>query len=137
MNEQETPQAGSPQEGGEPSSPESPATAAPQPGAKDSNRSLMIVLSYLWILFLVPLLVEKEDSEVQWHAKHGLVLTVLEILVQLVLNVITVTGIGCIFALFIPLVFLGFAVIRLVCIVKGLAGERFLLPGVSQYADRF
>ena len=36
----------------------------------------MIVLSYLWPLALVPLLVEKEDAEIQWHAKHGIVLMV-------------------------------------------------------------
>jgi hypothetical protein len=45
-----------------------------QPGAVSSNRTIMIVLSYLWILAIVPLLVEKEDKEVQWHAKHGIVL---------------------------------------------------------------
>jgi len=97
----------------------------------------MIVLSYLWILALVPLLIEKDDKEVQWHAKHGLVLTGAEIFLQILFNGIAATGIGCIFAIFIPFVFLGFAVVRLVCIVKGLGGERFLLPGISQYADKF
>ena len=29
----------------------------------------MIVLAYLWLLALVPLLVEKDDPEVQWHAQ--------------------------------------------------------------------
>ena len=126
MNEQETPQ-------------ETPApTPAAEQGQSDSsNRGIMIVLSYLWILFLIPLLVEKEDSEVQWHAKNGLVLTVLEIVIQIVLNIIVATGIGCLFAIFIPLVFLAFAVIRLISIVKGLNGERFLVPGVSQYAEKF
>lgn len=128
MSEQETPQE---------SPPPSPPPATEQGGDASPNRGVMIVLSYLWILFLIPLLIEKDDAEVQWHAKHGLVLTVLEILMQVVLNVIVATGIGCIFAIFIPLVFLGFAVIRVVCIVKGLNGERFIVPGVSQYADRF
>ena len=35
-----------------------------------SNRNVMIVLSYLWLLALVPLLTEKDDKEVQWHAKQ-------------------------------------------------------------------
>ena len=43
------------------------------------NRGVMIVLAYLWPLALVPLLVEKQDAEVQWHAKHGLVLMVAEL----------------------------------------------------------
>ena len=36
-----------------------------------SERTLMIVLSYLWILCLIPLLTRKDDSEIQWHAKNG------------------------------------------------------------------
>ena len=47
---------------------ETPSTSA------SPNRTVMLVLSYLGILALVPLLVEKEDSEVQWHAKHGLIM---------------------------------------------------------------
>ena len=136
MSEQETPQESGPSEETTPASEPSPP-AADQGGGTSSNRNLMIVLSYIYILFLVPLLVEKDDTEVQWHAKHGLVLTVLEIAIQLVLNMIVATGIGCIFAIFIPLVFVGFAVVRIVAMVKGVNGERFKVPGVSQYADRF
>jgi len=40
------------------------------------NRGVMIVLAYLWPLALVPLLLEKRDPDLQWHAKHGLVLMV-------------------------------------------------------------
>src|SRR6478672_1296086 len=52
------------------------ADAGPSP-----NRGVMIVLEYLWALTLVPLLLEKHDAEVQWHARHGLVLMAAEILV--------------------------------------------------------
>ena len=55
------------------------ADATSGSGAPSSNRNVMIVLSYLWLLALVPLLVEKDDKEVQWHAKHGLVLMVAEL----------------------------------------------------------
>lgn len=44
-----------------------------------SNRGVMIVLAYLWPLAIVPLLLEKDDADVQWHAKHGLVLLVAEL----------------------------------------------------------
>lgn len=137
MSEQETPQGTTPQGGGTPEPPPPPPPPAEGGGAASSNRTLMVVLSYLWILFLIPLLVEKQDREVQWHAKHGLVLTVAEIILQLILNVITATGIGCLFAIFIPLVFLGFAVVRLICIIKGVNGERFMIPVISQYAEKF
>lgn len=53
------------------------------------NRPIMIVLSYLWILALVPLLVEKRDAEVQWHAKHGLVLIAAEIIFWIAYSIVT------------------------------------------------
>jgi uncharacterized membrane protein len=103
----------------------------------------MIVLSYLWILFLVPFIAEKEDREVQWHARHGLVLTIAEIafwiaygILQAVLNRI-IGGLGCVMALLGPLIGLAFLVIRILCIMKGVNGQRFIIPGVSQYVDRF
>ena len=47
------------------------------------NRGVMIVLAYLWLLALVPLLVEKHDPEVQWHARHGIVLMIAEFILLL------------------------------------------------------
>lgn len=133
MSDQETPQSEAPQE-------ETPTPTPPAPtadAAESTNRGLMIILSYLWILALIPLLVEKDDKEIQWHAKNGLVLTIAEVILQLLVNAITVTGIGCVFAIFIPLIFLGFTVIRVIAIFKGLNGERFIVPGLSQYVDKF
>ncbi len=39
----------------------------------------MIVLAYLWPLALVPLLIERHDPDLQWHARHGLVLMIAEL----------------------------------------------------------
>lgn len=132
MNDQDTPQSDAPQE-------ETPTpTPPPTTGSSDSsNRGVMIVLSYLWILALIPLLVDKDDKEVQWHAKNGLVLTAAEFALWLVFNLLAATGIGCVFLIFLPIIFLVFTVIRVVAIVKGLKGERFVIPGLSQYVDKF
>jgi uncharacterized membrane protein len=114
----------------------------PPAGSASSNRSLMTVLSYLWILFLVPLLVEKDDAEVQWHAKHGMVLTIAEIIVSIGLFVVNTIlsmmsgGLGCILGILSPLVWVGFLIVRILRIVKGVNGQRFIVPGVSQYADK-
>ena len=114
----------------------------PPAGTASSNRSLMVVLSYLWILFLVPLLVEKDDSEVQWHAKHGMVLTIAEIILSIGLFVVNTIlsmvsgGLGCILGILSPLVWVAFLIVRILCIVKGVNGQRFIVPGVSQYADK-
>jgi uncharacterized membrane protein len=104
---------------------------------------MMIVLSYLWILALIPFLTEKEDREVQWHARHGLVLTAAEFIFWIAYTILQVilgriiNGLGCIAGLLGPLIGLGFLVVRILCIMKGVNGQRFIIPGVSQYADRF
>jgi uncharacterized membrane protein len=124
----------------EPPTPTEPPTppSSPPPRKPDSNRGIMIVLSYLWVLALVPLLLEKDDSEVQWHAKNGLALFVAELILWVILAVLgLVPVLGCIL---VPVWFaLGVAVIvvHIICIVKGINGERFIVPGISQYADRF
>jgi uncharacterized membrane protein len=108
-----------------------------------SNRTVMIVLSYLWLLALVPLLVEKQDSEVQWHAKHGLVLLVAEIVLWIAFTVATsvlsfiTSGLGCLLSLFGPLIWLVIVVIHVVAMVKGTNGQRLIIPGISEYANRF
>ena len=56
--------------------------------APSSNRNVMILLSYLWLLALIPLLTEKDDKEVQWHAKHGLVLMVAELFLWIVISIV-------------------------------------------------
>lgn len=99
----------------------------------------MIVLAYLGILALIPLLIEKEDDEVQWHAKHGIVLLVTWIVVSIALTILSaVPGVGWIFGCAIgPILWLVILVIHIVCIVKGVNGERFRLPVVSDFADQW
>jgi uncharacterized membrane protein len=106
----------------------------------------MLVLAYLGILALIPLLVEKEDREVQWHAKHGLVLFAAEVLLFIALgfalSVVAVipfigwliTLLGCLVWTILPIAILVFHVL---CIVKALNGQRMIIPGLSVYADRF
>ena len=81
----------------ESSSNDTPTPASP-PSEPSSNRTIMFILSYLWLLALVPLLAETGDSEVQWHAKHGIVLMVGEIVLWIALTILSqIPGIGIIF----------------------------------------
>ena len=57
MSDAEIPQEPGSEEKATATPPESPPPTETQSGEVSSNRSLMIVLSYLWILFLIPLLV--------------------------------------------------------------------------------
>ena len=112
-------------------------------GTPSSNRGVMIVLSYLWILALIPLLTEKDDAEVKWHAKHGIVLMVAEIAFWILFTILTnvivaVTfGLGCVVALAGPLIGLAFLAIHVFAAYKGLNGQRLILPYVTELTEKF
>jgi uncharacterized membrane protein len=140
------PPAGSPPpSGGAPPPPTggTPPTGGPPPppaGPTQSNRGVMIVLAYLWLLALVPLLVEKEDAEVQWHAKHGIVLMVAEIVLWIAVGIVSVVLSGflaCFVSIFWFALWVAILAVHITCIVKGVNGQRFIIPGLSEYADRF
>ncbi len=107
--------------------------------APSNNRNLMIVLSYLWLLALVPLLTEKDDKEVQWHAKHGIVLMLAELVIWVVANFVLVAlgPIGCIFALIMPLLAVAQLGLHIFAMLKGINGKRLIIPGLSEFADKF
>jgi hypothetical protein len=44
---------------------------------------------------------------------------------------------SCLVALIFPILFLGQVIVHILCIVKGINGQRLIIPGVSQYADKF
>jgi len=103
----------------------------------------MIVLAYLWLLAVIPLLVEKQDPEVQWHAKHGIVLMIAELAVlfayMLLTSIVTVAafGLGCILSLFLVFAWVGILALHVAAIIKGVNGGRLIIPGLSDYANRF
>jgi len=107
------------------------------------NRGIMIVLAYLWLLALVPLFIEKNDPEIRWHARHGIVLMVAEIVALgayvALTTVISLAMLGLGFVLGMLLVFawIGILGLHVVAILKGVGGKRLILPGISKYASRF
>ena len=44
---------------------------------------------------------------------------------------------ACIVAPISLVLWLVILVVHVICIIKGINGERFLIPGISQYADKF
>jgi uncharacterized membrane protein len=117
----------------------SPSGGMLQPG----NRGIMLVLAYLPPFAVIPLLVEKEDAEIQWHAKHGIVLMVSEVLLLLGLFVaalvvgLMTAGIGCGLLVLTPVPLLAFLVIHIMAVVKAFHGKRLVIPVVSEYANHF
>jgi len=108
-----------------------------------SNRGVMIVLAYLWPLAIVPLLLEKDDADVQWHAKHGLVLLAAELLLLVGFAVLTslvslaTFGLGCALSMVVIFIWVAILGVHIVAIIKAMGGTRLIIPGISEYANRF
>jgi hypothetical protein len=107
------------------------------------NRGVMIVLAYLWPLALVPLLLEKHDPEVQWHAKHGIVLMIAELVLLfayvMMTSIVSLAslGLGIVLSLFLIFAWVGVLAVHVVAILKGINGTRLIIPAISEYASRF
>lgn len=114
----------------------------PPPGggpAPNSDRTIMLVLSYLGILCLIPLLVKKDDPEVQWHAKNGTALLGAEILVfivRIVLIFVHIPFLTCGLAVIFCIIWLGFLALSIICIMKAVNGQRFRIPVITDFAEK-
>lgn len=113
----------------------------PPPGgpAPASDRTLMLVLSYLGIFALIPLIVKKDDREVQWHAKNGLGLTVAWVVFWILITIVEhfmPSVISCGIALVHCVLALAFIVVIIMAIMKALKGERMRFPVISDFADK-
>lgn len=128
-----------------PPPPEPPPAAAPPPPAPEPapavspNRTIMLILAYLGILALIPLLVEKDDKEIQWHAKHGIVLMVAWIVLSIVLTIIgALPVIGWIVSCgLMPLLFLAILGLHIFLMIQAINGQKVRLPFVSDFADKW
>jgi len=121
-----------------PPPPPPPAGGGAAPG---SDRSLMVVLSYLWILCLIPLLTKKDDSEVQWHAKNGLSILIAEVVIWIAFMIVGIVArrflfAGCGIGVIECVIWLGFLAVRVMAIIKGVGGQRFRVPVISDFADK-
>ena len=110
--------------------------------APNSDRTLMVVLSYLGILALIPLLTKKDDAEVQWHAKNGLALAIAEVAVFIVFMILgfalrgPLAALGCGLTLVQCVLWIGFLVIHIMAIMKGVGGGRMRLPVITDFAEK-
>jgi uncharacterized membrane protein len=98
----------------------------------------MLILSYLAFLGFIPLLFAREDPEVRWHARNGLLLfaevTVIAVVATLAGALLPALGLLSVVLMYLVLVLYTFIVI--LAIVKALDGQRLLVPGVSRRAGR-
>lgn len=111
-----------------------PEDNKPATTSNDSNDTLMGVLAYLGILCLVPLLAAKDSKFAQYHAKQGITLFGLEIvlvLLQWVIGFVALMGgLGFfgLFAMLIWLVWIGTFVLSILGIVNVVNKKMVPLP---------
>lgn len=126
--------------GGSYTPPPPPPTTPPPAGAPPaSDRTVMLVLSYLGLLALIPLIVRKDDREIQWHAKNGLALFVAYIVVIILWSIINnflPASIGCALSFVSCALWIGYIALIIMAIMKATKNERFRIPVISDFADK-
>ncbi len=120
----------------------SPETPRGTPPSLSSKRFIMLILSYLGILALIPFLTEKDDREIQWHAKHGLVLAASSIVVLIGVGILNMTlivlpGPNCLGCGLITLAWLVIVVVHIIAMVKAINGDRLTMPVITDFANRW
>ncbi len=99
-------------------------TQAKQTAQSDVEKNKTVaMLSYLWILFLIPLLTAKDSKFAQFHAKQGLVLFIFSLVTFFPI-------LGQILALILTVVYI-------IGIIKTLNGEWWKIPGVYELSKKF
>lgn len=139
MSEIPPPSVPPPPAGGSYTPPPPPPPPVGGGAAPSSDRTLMLVLSYLGILALIPLLTKKDDREVQWHAKNGLALTIAWVLLWIVVAIVEhfmPAVVSCGIALVHCVIALGFIVVIIMAIMKALKGERMRFPVITEFAEK-
>lgn len=105
-----------------------------------SDRTLMVVLSYLGLLALIPYLTKKDDPEIQWHAKNGVGLLVLDIIVMVIWWIIGFalgdTVVGCGAGMIGCVIYLALFVLHIYCIIVAVGGKRPNIPVITDFAQK-
>ena len=99
---------------------------SPKKDADVEENKTMAALSYAWILCLVPLLGKRDSKFAQFHAKQGLVLFGVEIIV----------GLLWWFPIFGQLLMLALLVVSVAGIIKALNGEWWKIPYVYNWSKK-
>jgi len=100
----------------------------------------MVVLAYLGLLALIPYLTKKEDPDIHWHAKNGVGLLILDVVVWVVLFILQMvfrnSVVGCGFATISCVVWIAILILHIYCLIQGVGGKRPRIPVVTDFAEK-
>jgi len=116
---------------------------APETKKMDDNK-LMGILSYLSFLCLIPLFTKKDNDFVYFHAKQGLVLLGLEIIVYIVYRILVgilissfmTWGLLSILGVIVELVNIGLLVLSIIGIINVVQNQKKEIPLVGKFAHK-
>ncbi len=102
--------------------------AGEQAGTREA--SIYAILSYVWVLCLVPLLLKKDNKFVMFHAKQGLMLFIVEVGLSII-GIVPILGqiVGTLGTLVCGL-------LSLVGIVQVLMGNEWKMPVIHEWAEK-
>lgn len=96
------------------------------------NQMLTAILSYIGILWLIPLLVinkKKRDDFIKFHLQQGINLFIWELIILIVLGILQMIPIiGVVFGVIYWIAYVFFVVVIIMAIVKGVQGEKWKIP---------
>ncbi|MDD5551696.1 MAG: hypothetical protein PHI88_00840 [Candidatus Pacebacteria bacterium] len=98
---------------------------------KEGGDNMIAILSYIGILFLVPLLAAKDNEFAKYHAKQGLVLFIAEVATALIA---WIPFIGWVVGL---VAWITWLVLSIIGIVNVVGGKKKPLPIIGSLADKF
>lgn len=86
--------------------------------------------AYVWVFAFVPYFLKRKSEYVQFHAKQGVVLFIVEIILVLI-SPIPIIGL--------IVSFFGFvfcAIFSIIGMFKGLAGKKWVMPIIGKFANK-
>ncbi len=111
-----------------------PDTTAEYDAADIEQNKVMSLLSYLWLLFLVPLFLAKESKFARFHANQGIVLAVVGTVISLIGGLLAaIPVVGWIIGLPFYLVDLAVLALTILGIYNAVQGRAKELPLIGKY----
>lgn len=95
-----------------------------------NEQKFFSILSYLWILFIIPLMARKKDKFIQFHAKQGLALFISYTFI-FILAALPKIGIIAFVLFFFTIIF------NVIAIVMVLFGDKWEIPFIARIAEEF
>lgn len=105
--------------------------------SSSGNDMIMAILAYFGPLGLIPYLTD-QSADIKWHAKQGLTLTAVWILLSLATGLlVSIPLLGWLWVLLMPFISLALLAVVIVAIIKAINGERWRIPVIADLADKW